>query len=54
MKTALRLSWLLVAATPMLLAQSRPDLELPEPGTFVLLGTGLAGLGFAVWRRARK
>ena len=26
----------------------------PEPGTIVLLGAGLAGIGLASWRRSRK
>lgn len=26
----------------------------PEPGTIVLLATGLAGVGYAAWRRNRK
>lgn len=26
----------------------------PEPGTIVMLATGLAAVGFAAWRRNRK
>jgi len=54
MKIALRLTWLVVAATPLLLAQIKPNFETPEPGTVLLLGTGLVGLGLIGWRRLRK
>lgn len=29
-------------------------LVTPEPSTIVMLATGLAGVGFAAWRRNRK
>jgi hypothetical protein len=28
--------------------------DAPEPGTIILLATGLAGVGYAAWRRNRK
>ena len=53
MKNALKAFGLVLMAAPLLLAQTSPQFELPEPGTFVLLGTGFAGLGIAIWRRSR-
>ncbi len=53
MKSALMACGLVLAAAPLLLAQTSPQFELPEPSTFVLLGTGVVGLGVAVWRRSR-
>jgi len=53
MKSLLTASVLVLTAAPLLLAQVKPDFNLPEPGSFVLLGTGIAGLGFAIWRRSR-
>jgi hypothetical protein len=53
MKSLLTACALALAAAPLLLAQSTPQFSTPEPGSFVLLGTGVAGLGFAIWRRSR-
>jgi len=50
MKNVLMAGALLLAAAPMLLAF---DGGVPEPGSFVLLGTGVVGIGFAIWRRSR-
>jgi hypothetical protein len=52
MKSALTAFGLVLAATPLLLA-ANPQLELPEPSSFILIGTGVVGLGFAAWRRSR-
>jgi PEP-CTERM motif len=50
MKSLLTACALIVVAAPLLLADAP---AVPEPGSFVLLGTGVAGLGFAIWRRSR-
>jgi len=42
----------LVLATASLLLAAPAELT-PEPSSFVLLGTGIAGLGIAIWRRSR-
>ena len=49
-KSVLKACGIVLAATPMLLAASP---AVPEPASIVLIGTGIAGLGFAVWRRNR-
>jgi len=41
---------LILVAAPLLLAYTG---DTPEPSSFVLIGTGVAGLGFAIWRRSR-
>lgn len=28
--------------------------EVPEPGTVILLGSALAGMGYFAWRRGRR
>jgi hypothetical protein len=33
--------------------ESNPD-PVPEPGSFILLGTGLGGLAFAYWRKSQR
>ena len=50
------LQYLLVAVVlaPIALAGPLDSVATPEPGTAVMLTVGLAGLGFAAWRRSRK
>jgi hypothetical protein len=36
------------------LALAADSVITPEPGTAVLLAVGIAGLGFAAWRRRKK
>jgi hypothetical protein len=43
---------LLIVVTPLTLAAD--SVITPEPGTAVLLAVGIAGLGFAAWRRRRN
>ena len=45
---------LTLAAVMPLLATPANGVSTPEPGTFVLLSLGLAGVGVAAWKRSRK
>jgi hypothetical protein len=53
MKSVLAACGLVLAAAPLLLARTSPQFDIPEPGSFALLGTGVVALGFAIWRRNR-
>jgi len=52
MKSVFTACGVILACAPLLLAYG-PQGSIPEPGSFVLLGTGVAALGFAIWRRSR-
>ena len=43
---------LLIALAPFALAFD--TVTTPEPGTAVMFAVGIAGLGFAAWRRRRN
>jgi hypothetical protein len=43
-----------VVLAPFALAGPLDSVATPEPGTAVMLTLGLAGLGFAAWRRSRN
>ena len=43
----------LAALAPLAFAAS-PAIATPEPGTVILMASGLVGVGFAVWRRNRN
>jgi hypothetical protein len=48
---------LVVLTASSLMAQDDRDSgpsPVPEPATIVLMGVGLAGVGFAAWRKNRK
>jgi PEP-CTERM motif len=44
----------LCAFVPCAFAAPADSVNSPEPGTIVMLATGLAGIGFAAWRRNRS
>jgi hypothetical protein len=44
----------LAAFVPCAFAAPSDSVSTPEPGTIVMLATGLAGIGFAAWRRNRS
>ena len=45
---------MLLTVVQSAMAQLEDSAAVPEPGTVLLLGAGLAGLGYAAWRRNRK
>jgi hypothetical protein len=53
MKTSFLFVLGLAAFAQFALAQT-DTVVTPEPGTIVLLTVGLAGMGFAAWRRNRR
>jgi len=44
----------LIVISPLAFAQELDGVSAPEPGTAVLMALGVAGLGFAAWRRGRN
>ena len=55
---AVRIIGLCLLGTVALLADNNDDqgspAVTPEPSTIIMLATGLAGVGYAAWRRNRK
>ena len=55
---AVRIIGLCLLGSVALLADNSTDqgtpAVTPEPSTIIMLATGLAGVGFAAWRRNRK
>lgn len=46
--------FLLLATASLAFGQNLDTVSTPEPATLVLLGTGLAGIAYAGWRRKQK
>jgi hypothetical protein len=55
MKTLTALMCALLGGVCSAFGQGLPsDTAVPEPGTMILLGSALAGVGYFAWRRNRK
>jgi hypothetical protein len=55
MKTLSALVCALLGVVSCAFGQLAPDsAAVPEPGTVILLGSALAGMGYFAWRRNRK
>ncbi len=55
MKTFTALVCALLGVVSCAFGQLTPDgVVVPEPGTVILLGSALAGMGYFAWRRNRK
>ena len=53
----MKLSLLLISIASLAIpafAVSLDTAATPEPGTFVMLGTGFLGVGLVAWRRNRR